>query len=369
MAGFPILRSRRVRGTPYSERVEAAGLGGYTVYNHMLVATAFRSMEEDCAHLKQHVQLWDVACERQLEITGPDARRLAVLMSARDLSKAEPGRCYYTPVTDANGGMLNDPVALCLGEDRFWFSLADSDLLFWALGLAEGLGLNVRICEPDVSPLGIQGPKSDELASRVFGDGVRALKFFRFGYFPFRGRELLVARSGWSHQGGFEVYLDDGSLGLELWDALWEAGRDLEVRAGCPNLIERIESGLLSYGNDMTREDTPLECGLERFCGLDSDREFVGKSALLRQREEGVKRRLTGLRVDARIASISATLPCRFGGAAAGYVTSAAYSPDFGATLAFAMLGVEAAEPGTEVEVEHDGVVSEALVCAIPFEK
>ncbi|MGR4001132.1 MAG: dimethylsulfoniopropionate demethylase [Alphaproteobacteria bacterium] len=376
MAGFPILRSRRVRATPYSERVEAAPLSGYSVYNHMLIAAAFQSMEEDCAHLKQHVQLWDVACERQLEISGPDAHRLATLMSARNLNSASPGRCYYAPITDGNGGMLNDPIALCLSPTRFWFSLADSDLLLWALGLAEGMNLNVQIHEPDVSPLAIQGAKAEDLAVRVFGEGLRELKFFRFAYFPFMGQDLLIARSGWSHQGGFEIYLHDSTLALPLWDAIWDAGQDLNIRVGCPNLIERIEAGLLSYGNDMTRNDTPLECSLERFCNLDSDHAFIGKEALLRQRDQGLRRRLMGVKIaDAVIPSISATLACRFAEdgegtrTSAGYVSSATYSPDNACTIGFAMLAIEATTPGTEIEVIHNNTAYKARVCSLPFDK
>ncbi|MCP4819552.1 MAG: dimethylsulfoniopropionate demethylase, partial [Shimia sp.] len=249
--------SRRLRRTPFSEGVEAAGVKAYTVYNRMLLPTVFRSVEEDYRHLKDAVQVWDVAVERQVEVRGPDAGRLMQMLTPRDLRKMQPGQCFYVPIVDETGGMLNDPVAVKLAEDRWWISIADSDLLFWVKGIAYGYRLDVLVDEPDVSPLAVQGPKAEELMARVFGDAVRDVRFFRFGWFEFQGRPFVVARSGYSKQGGFEIYVEGSDLGMPLWNALMEAGRDLDVHAGCPNLIERIEGGLLSYGNDMTDDNTP----------------------------------------------------------------------------------------------------------------
>src|SRR6056297_861610 len=189
--------SRRLRRTPFSEGVEAAGCKAYTVYNHMLLPTVFESVEADYRHLKDHVQVWDVAVERQVELRGPDAQRLMQMLTPRDLRPMLPGQCYYVPIVDETGGMLNDPVAVKLAEDRWWISIADSDLLYWVKGIANGYRLDVLIDEPDVSPLAIQGPKADELAARVFGDRVRDIRFFRFDMFQFEGRDLVIARSGY----------------------------------------------------------------------------------------------------------------------------------------------------------------------------
>jgi dimethylsulfoniopropionate demethylase len=206
--------SRRLRRTPFSEGVEAAGVKAYTVYNHMLLPTVFRSVEEDYRHLKQAVQVWDVACERQVEVRGPDAGRLVQLLTPRDLRSVMPGQCLYVPVVDETGGMLNDPVAVKLSEDRWWISIADSDLLYWVKGLAYGYRLDVLIDEPDVSPLAVQGPKSDDLMAEVFGDQVREIRFFRFMPLEFQGRNLVVARSGYSKQGGFEIYVEGADIGM-----------------------------------------------------------------------------------------------------------------------------------------------------------
>ncbi|MGB0235068.1 MAG: dimethylsulfoniopropionate demethylase [Candidatus Puniceispirillaceae bacterium] len=370
MSGFPVFASRRVRSTPFSARIEASGLSAYTVYNHMLLPASFASLEEDCAHLKRAVQIWDVAAERQVQLKGRDARKLAVMMSARDLTKAVPGKGYYTPICMANGGMLNDPIALCIADDLFWFSIADSDMLLWAAGLAHAYQLEVEISEPDVSPLAIQGPLANQVMAEVFGEAVTALKFFAFDYFTWRGHKLMIARSGWSKQGGFEIYLHDSTLGLQLWDDIWEAGKEYDMRAGCPNLIERIEGGLLSYGNDMTREDTPLECGLEKFCQLESGHEFIGKQALLNQREAGLKKRIMGVHIHGdKIAPITKIAPCTIQGQTCGFVTSAVYSPDFDLNLGLAMLASEQAENGRQIEVEIDGHKRPAMICELPFKK
>jgi len=271
--------SGRLRRTPFSDGVEAADAKAYTVYNRMLLPTVFRSLEEDYRHLKEAVQIWDVSCQRQVELRGPDAGRLMQMLTPRDLRKTLPGQCRYVPVVDGTGGMLNDPVAIRLAEDRWWISVADSDLLLWVKGIANGYRLDVLVGEPDVSPLGVQGPGADDLMADVFGDAVRDIRFFRFARFDFMGRRLVVARSGYSRQGGFEIYLEGGDMGMALWNALMEAGRRLDARAGCPNAIERIEGGLLSYGNDMTGDNTPHECGLGKFCDTAPSRSRGGRPA------------------------------------------------------------------------------------------
>ncbi|MEM9434884.1 MAG: dimethylsulfoniopropionate demethylase [Pseudomonadota bacterium] len=351
-----IAPSRRVRRTPFSEGVEAAGVKGYTVYNRMLLATVFRSVEEDYHHLKSAVQVWDVSVERQVELRGPDAGKLIQMLTPRDLRGMLPGMCYYVPTVDGTGGMLNDPVALMLADDRYWLSIADSDLLLWVKALAHALYLDVIVEEPDVSPLAIQGPKADELAARVFGDGVRDLRFFRYGFFDFQGQQMLVARSGYSKQGGFEVYVHGSHHGMPLWNALMEAGRDLDVHAGCPNLIERIEGGLLSYGNDMNRDNTPHECGLGRFCSTQTAIGCVGRDALLRVAKEGPIKQVRAIAIDGEIPFCDRIWPITANGTTIGQVTSAAKSPDFKTNVAIGMVRMTHWDPGTELQIEtHDG--------------
>ena len=345
--------SRRVRQTPFTQGVEAAGVKGYTVYNHMLLATVFETVEADCAHLKEHVQVWDVSCERQVSIMGPDALRLMRKISPRDMGRMASDQCYYVPTVDQNGGMLNDPVAIKLADDHYWLSLADGDLLQWALGLAVALDMDVEIVEPDVSPLAVQGPKADDLMARVFGDEVRDIRFFRYKRLPFEGRDMIVARSGWSKQGGFEIYVDGGEFGMPLWTALMDAGQDLNVRAGCPNLIERIESGLLSYGSDMRRENTPFECGLGRFCNAPDD--YIGKSALAREAANGPARQIRAIEISGEIGPCTGTWPLLAQDQVVGQVASAAYSPEFQTNVAIGMVDRAFWAPETQlvIETEH----------------
>jgi len=360
--------SRRLRRTPFSEGVEAAGVKGYTVYNHMLLPTVFRSIEEDYRHLKAAVQVWDVSCERQVELRGPDAARLMQMLTPRDLRGMTPGQCFYVPIVDETGGMLNDPVAVKLAEDRWWISIADSDLLYWVRAIAHGWRLDVLVDEPDVSPLAVQGPRADDLVARVFGEAVRGIRFFRFGVFDFRGRDMVVARSGYSKQGGFEIYVEGSEAGMPLWNALMEAGRDLDVHAGGPNLIERIEGGLLSYGNDMTDDNTPHECGLGRFCNTHTAIGCIGRDALLRVAKEGPVQQIRAIAIDG-----PAVPPCvdwwpvlSERGKRVGRISSAAWSPDHRTNVAIGMVRMTDWEAGTELRIaapdgERRGVVQEGF--------
>ena len=272
--------TRRVRITPYTRRVESCGVTSYSVYNHMLLPAGYQSLEDDYWHLCKYVQVWDVAAERQVELKGPDAARLAQLMTPRDLSKIALLQGKYAPVCDEKGRLLNDPIVIKLAEDRFWFSLADSDIKLFAKGLAIGFGLEVDVFEPDVSPLAVQGPLAGDLCARVFGEEVRSIRFFHGKFLPWRGEQVYVARSGWSHQGGFEIYLHRGDMGEMLWDELFAKGADLNVAPGCPHSTERVEAGLLSYGSDMDENDTPFECGLDSYLDLEADIESISLPAL-----------------------------------------------------------------------------------------
>lgn len=366
MSGSLLFPSRRLRATPFTSRVSALGVTGYTVYNHMLLATVFESLQEDYKHLKEYVQIWDVSVERQVQLLGPDAHKLACMISARDLTNAKVGRCYYAPICDQNGAIINDPIALRLAENKYWFSISDSDLLLWVQGIAIGLGLNVDICEPDVSPLAIQGPFADDLMADVFGEEIREVKFFHFKAFSFRGHMLNIARSGWSKQGGFEIYLDDTNLGEELWDAIWAKGKKYNIRAGCPNLIERVEAGLLSYGNDMNREDTPLEIGLEKYVSLDSEVDFIGKAALQKQRKVGIKKRLMGIEIDgSKMPPLTMPKKVSIEGKNVGMITSAVFSPDYGGNIGFAMIKASNAYVGAEVMVDSEEGLQRGILCEI----
>ena len=355
--------SRRLRRTPFSDGVEAAGVKAYTIYNHMLLPTVFRSVQEDYHHLKSAVQIWDVSCERQVELRGPDAGRLMQMLTPRDLRKMQEGQCFYVPIVDETGGMLNDPVAVKVTEDRWWISIADSDLLYWVKAIAHGWRLDVLVDEPDISPLGIQGPKAEELMTRVFGDSIKGVGFFRFGWFEFQGRDLLIARSGYSKQGGFELYVEGSDIGMPLWNALMEAGKDLDVHAGCPNLIERIEGGLLSYGNDMTDDNTPHECGLGRFCDTQTAIGCIGRDALLRVAKEGPIQQVRAIAIDGdAVPACDRWWPILAKGKKVGQVTSAAWSPDFNTNVSIGMVRMTHWDADTAIQVQTPDGLRDAAV-------
>ena len=368
MKSFSIAKSRRLRGTPYTSRIEKQGVTAYTIYNHMLLPAAFGSIEDSYHHLKQYVQIWDVAAERQVEISGKDSAKLVQLMTCRDLSKSKDGRCYYCPIIDDNAGLINDPVVLRLNENKWWVSLADSDVILFAKGLAIGNKFDVKIFEPDVDIMAIQGPKSFELMEKVFGDKIVNLKFFGFDYFEFGGDKHLIARSGWSKQGGYEVYVEHNVSGLKLYDHLFEIGKEFNIKPGCPNLIERIESGLLSYGNDIDNGDNPYECGFDKYINIDSEVNFLGKEKLKKIKSEGIKKKLMGVMLDIDKISITGSLDLSDqDNNIIGELRSACYSPHFKKVIGIAMMKKSHWNIDQNVKASINGDICSGKVCDLPF--
>ena len=368
MKSFSIAKSRRLRGTPYTSRIEKQGVTAYTIYNHMLLPAAFGSIEDSYHHLKQYVQIWDVAAERQVEISGKDSAKLVQLMTCRDLSKSKDGRCYYCPIIDDNAGLINDPVVLRLNENKWWVSLADSDVILFAKGLAIGNKFDVKIFEPDVDIMAIQGPKSFELMEKVFGDKIVNLKFFGFDYFEFGGDKHLIARSGWSKQGGYEIYVEHNVSGLKLYDHLFEIGKEFNIKPGCPNLIERIESGLLSYGNDIDNGDNPYECGFDKYINIDSQVNFLGKEKLKKIKSEGIKKKLMGVMLDIDKISITGSLELSDqNNNIIGELRSACFSPHFKKVIGIAMMKKPFWDVSLPVKIEVNSNICSGNICDLPF--
>ena len=368
MKTFSIAKSRRLRSTPYTSRIEKQGVTAYTSYNHMLLPAAFGSLEDSYHHLKKNVQIWDVAGERQVEVSGKDSAKLVQLMTCRDLSKSKDGRCYYCPLIDDNAGIINDPVVLRLNKDRWWISIADSDVILFAKGLAIGNKYDVKIFEPNVDILAVQGPKSFDLMEKIFGTEIKQLKFFGFDYFDFKGTKHLIARSGWSKQGGYEIYVEHTKSGLELYDHLFEIGKEFDVKPGCPNLIERIESALLSYGNDMDINDNPFECGFDKYVNLDTDVDFLGKDKLKKIKSDGINRKLVGLTIDATEISLTKSLEIKDeNNNSVGELRSACFSPHFKTVIGIAMINKPFWSPSQIVKIEINGKICSGKVCDLPF--
>ena len=365
---FSIAKSRRLRSSPYTSRIEKQGVTAYTAYNHMLLPAAFGSVEESCDHLKKNVQVWDVAGERQVEITGNDSAKLVQLMTCRDLSKSKDGRCYYCPIIDDKGGLINDPVVLRLDKNKWWISIADTDVILFAKGLAIGNKFDVKIIEPKVDIMAVQGPKSFQLMEKVFGEQITKLKFFGFDYFEFGGAKHLIAQSGWSKQGGYEVYVQNTEAGLKLYDHLFEIGKEFNIKPGCPNLIERIESGLLSHGNDMDNGDNPYECGFDKYVNIDSDVIFLGKEKLKKIKSEGIKRKLMGVKLDLDKISLTGSLDLTDdNNKIIGELRSACYSPHFKKVIGIAMMKKSHWNIDQNVKASINGDICSGKVCDLPF--
>ena len=305
---------------------------------------------------------------RQVEIFGEDAANLVQLMTCRDLSKSKIGRCYYCPIIDDNGNLVNDPVILKLAENRWWISIADSDVIFFAKGLAAGNNFKVEIFEPNVDIIAIQGPKSFALMEKVFGKKIIELKFFGFDYFDFKGTKHLIARSGWSKQGGFEIYIENTESGLDLYDYFFEIGKEFNLKPGCPNLIERIESGLLSYGNDFDNNDNPFQCGFEKYVNLDSEVTFLGKEKLRKIKQEGIKRKLMGVHLETDKISLTKSLKITDNERKMmGELRSAFYSPNFKEVIGIAMINEPYCKSSAKGKLKIDGNSVSVKVCDLPF--
>lgn len=362
-----VQRGARLRRSPFYEATQRYGPKGFTVYNHTLFPTNFDDFEEEYWHLLREVTLWDVAVERNVEVTGPDGFRFAQLLTCRDLSRCAVGQGKYVLVTGPDGGVLNDPVMLRLDENTFWFALADSDVLLYAIGLAAHAELDVRLSEPEAYPLQLQGPKSKDVVRDLFGEELLDLRYYHFRRLELDGIPLILTRTGWSSEIGYELYLLDGSRGTELWERIMEAGRPYRLRPTGPSDIRRIEGGIFNWGADMTAEHNPFELGLDRLVDLDSDADFLARESLTRIRAEGVKRKIVGVEIDGERLEMNETVwPVAVDGAN-GTVTSAVYSPRLERNIGYAWLPVEHTVPGTRLTVETPAGARPAKVVPLPF--
>jgi glycine cleavage system aminomethyltransferase T len=359
----------QIRKSPYFDATVRWGAQGFSVYNHMYIPRDFGDPEQNFWNLVNDAILCDVAVERQVEITGPDAARFTQMLTPRDLSSMAVGQCKYILITNADGGILNDPILLRLAENHFWISLADSDILLWAQGVAVHSGMDVTIREPDVSPLQLQGPKSGEVMKALFGDSIMDLRYYWLREVDLNGIPLIVSRTGWSSELGYELYLRDGSRGDKLWETIMTAGAPFGLKPGHTSSIRRIEGGMLSYHADADINTNPYELGLDRLVNLDMEADFIGKSALRRIRDNGVSRKQVGLRIEAApLKGPNTTFwPISKGGTPVGKVTSAIYSPRLEQNIALAMVSADCADIGAVVEVAIQSRPVRATIVERPF--
>ncbi len=363
-----IQRGARLRRSPFFNATLEGGCRSYTVYNHMLLPTAYDDLEKEYWKLLNDVTVWDVSVERQVEITGPDGFAFTNLLTPRDLTKCKVGQGKYVIITADDGGIINDPVLLRLGDNHFWLALADSDLLLWAMGIAYNSGMDVQIREPDVSPMQIQGPKSKLVMRSLFGDEVLELAYYYFLERDLDGIPVIVTRTGWTGEVGFEIYLRDGSRGEELWDRVMAAGKPYNISATGPSDIRRIEAGILNYGVDVTLDTNPYEAGLGWLVDLEQEADFVGKEALRRIKAKGAKRKLVGVEIAGDPLDLNMTRwSVSVDGQEVGRVTSAVYSPRLEKNIGYAMVPTESSETGFTLTVATPAGDRQATVVPKPF--
>ena len=359
----------QIRKSPFFDSTVKWGATGFSVYNHMYIPRDFGNPEENFWNLINKAILCDVSVERQVEITGPDAYKFIQLLTPRDLSKLSIGQCKYVLIVNNEGGILNDPVLLRLGKNHFWLSLGDSDILLWAQGVAINSGLNVKVVEPDVSPLQLQGPNSSKIMQKLFGESILDLKYYWLRELELDGIPLVISRTGWSSELGYEIYLRDGSKGNLLWEKIMSAGKEFDLQPGHTSSIRRIEGAMLSYHADADINTNPYEVGLDRLVSLDTNINFIGKNSLKKIKENGIKRKQVGLILDCEPLEGPNTTFWKIykNKNEIGKVTSAVYSPRLKKNIALAMISIEQADIGNVLDVEKSFSMVKATVVNKPF--
>jgi aminomethyltransferase len=359
----------QIRKSPYFNSTVKWGATGFSVYNHMYIPRDFGSPEQNFWNLIEKAILCDVAVERQVEITGPDAFKFTQLLTPRDLSKLEVGQCKYVLITNNEGGILNDPVLLRLAENHFWLSLADSDVLLWAQGVAVNSGLKVKIKEPDVSPLQLQGPTSGKIMVKLFGESIKDLKYYWLREFELDEIPLIVSRTGWSSELGYEIYLKDGSKGDQLYEKIMIAGKEYGLQPGHTSTIRRIEGGMLSYHADADINTNPFELGLDRLVNLETEINFIGKDSLKKIKQNGITRKQVGVIIDCEPLKGPNTNFWEIinNNTIIGKITSAVYSPRLKKNIALAMISIEQSKIGNRFQVNTNEGVFNCTVVEKPF--
>ncbi|MHA1601105.1 MAG: glycine cleavage T C-terminal barrel domain-containing protein [Alphaproteobacteria bacterium] len=360
--------TRRIRKSPFFECTVRAGAKEFSVYNKTYLPAGYAGEEAEFWSLVNNVTLWDVTCQRIVEITGPDAFRFTDRLTPRDLSKCKVGQCRYVLITGEDGGILNDPVLLRLDENRFWLSCADNDILMWARGVAIHAGLNVEIEAPDVAVLQLQGPNSVHVLQELIGDSGPGLPYYHLMETEIRGIPVIVSRTGWSAEHGYEIYLLDTSRGPELWDTLMEVGQPYGIAPASPSRIRRIEAGIPDFGADMSENTNPFEVGLDRLVDLNPDADYIGKAALERIKAEGITRRIAGIEIEGEPVPFSdRVLPVYHEDRLVGQMTSWVYSPRLQRNIGIAMLALSCTRVGTEITIGTDVDQRRARVVEKPF--
>lgn len=361
----------RVRKSPFFDATLRWGATAFTIYNHTYLTASYGDNVRDYWSLVNDVTLWDVTCQRQVQISGPDAFKFIQFLTPRDMSRCEVGQCQYMVLTNQDGGIVNDAIMLRVEEQLFWLSPGDGDVLWWAMGVAVNSGMDVNVSEPDVSPLQLQGPKSPLVAKDLFGQWAVEMKYFRLRETELDGIPLVVSRTGWSGELGYELYLRDSRFGDQLWERIMEAGQPYDIAPIAPSTIRSIEGGLLSYASDITLADNPYVIGMGRFVDFEPPDDFVGKQALTTIDAEGATRKLVGIEIsgDALPTPNEEFWDVTIGGKKVGHVTRCAHSPRLRKNIGWANVPVEFAGVGSQLIIVSPDGNRQASVCEAPWFK
>ena len=366
-----IVYTPRIRKSPFFEGTLKAGASGFTTYNHMFMPTVYKSLEDDYNSLINDVTLWDVAAERQVQVEGEDASEFVQYLTPRNLSTFKDGFNRYCFFTDEDGGIINDPLLLKFNKNKYWISIADTDVLLWCKGVAHGSKFKVNITEPEACPMGLHGPKSFDMMREISGDNqeIINLKYYQFIETSLFDIPVVVARSGWSNQKSYEIYILKESDGNPLWNHMMEAGKAFNIAPGAPNQIDRIQAGMISHGGDTTLAENPLELNLPKFCDLDQDANFIGKEALKRIRNEGIKKQFTGFKISgSKIAyNLRRMTICDQAGKEQGFVTSCIFSPSFETNIGLGYISIENVNSKDTYKVTVDEEERDLEVAQLPF--
>jgi len=366
-----VQRGARMRRTPFYEATQKYGPKGFTVYNHMYFPIRFSTFEDEFDALLNHVTLWDVAVERCLEISGPDGFRFAQLLTPRNLSRCAVGQAKYVVICDSDGGIINDPVLTRMDENTFWFAMASSDALLYARGLKNAYpDLEVTIREADVAPLQVQGPKSKQLMADLVGEHIGSLKYYHWTRAEIAGAPVVITRTGWTSEVGYEVYLTDTSKGTEVFEAIMRAGEPHHLVPTGPSDIRRIEAAIFNWGADMTYENNAFELRLDRLIDFDlADSSCISIAAYRRIQREGVERKINGVVIDGEaFPDLNNTKwPAYVDGRLLGKVTSAIHSPRLNQNIGYCWLPTANSKLGQKVTVETEWGPRTATVTPMPF--
>ena len=358
----------RIRKSPFFASSLKYGATEFHPYNGMWMPVGYDTPVNEYWATIERATLWDVAVQRCVEIAGPDAEAFTNLLTPRDISQVKVGQCRYIILTNQEGGIFNDPVMLRIDEDRFWLSTADADMYLWAKGVSAYSGHNVEVNTPHIYPLQVQGPASPDIISSVFGDSIRDRKYYHWMKASIDGIDVVISRTGFSSEVGFEVYLLGYERGDELWETIMAAGKPMGLVPGSPNRIRRIEGGVLDFASDMTPAENPLEMGMERLVDF-GKADFIGKAALERIRDQGPARKLRGAFMSGAAfeKNNEHRWVVRNDKEQVGHISSAVYSPRLEKNIGYALLSLDKYSESEALRVETPEGTREIILTSLPF--